>query len=253
MALILRIGGLKMIRMSVITLAFTLIILSITNTALCANLVSHWPLDQNSGEEVKDVVGGHHGKIIGKAKWVKGQFGNGLQLTAPSNYVEVQKSKDLELSTLTLIVWVNFDSLAGRQEVVSYADSYGIFADGGIFRALLYNGNNWDVVNGTTKIEQGKWYQTALTVAKNGIAIYVNGKLDAQLATPAIAFQDFPMWFGGGPADNQFWLTGTIDEIELWNDVLPAGEIEKIYKNPPSLGAVDPNGKTTTLWGAIKR
>lgn len=241
-----------MIRVIIILVSVCFVSLTINNV-FSANLIGHWPLDQNSGEEVKDVVGGHHGKIIGKAKWVRGQFGNGLQLTAPSNYVEVQKTKDLELSTITLVAWVNFDSVADRQEVASYADSYGIFAENGIFRALLYNGNNWNTVNGTTRIEQGKWYQTALTVAKNGIRLYVNGKLDAEAVTPAIAFQDFPLWFGGGPADNQFWLTGTIDEIEIWNDTLPSAEIEKLYKNPPSLGAVYPVDKITTLWGAIKR
>lgn len=241
-----------MLRITIIALIFAFLIFSIPYSAYCANLVAHWPLDQNSGDEVKDVVGGHNGKIMGKAKWVKGQFGNGLLLTAPSSYVEVQKAKDLELSNLTLIAWVNLDTLASRQEIASYADSYGIFAEGGIFKALLYNGNNWNVVNGVTKIEQGKWYQTALTVAKNEIVLYVNGKLDARLATPAIAYQNFPMWFGGGPADNQFWLTGTIDEIEIWNDVLPSAEIEKLYKNPPSLGAISPNEKIYTMWGAIK-
>lgn len=241
-----------MLRVIIATLVFAFVTLIISNSAFCAKLVAHWPLDQSSGDEVKDVVGGHNGKIIGNAKWVKGQFGNALQLTAPSNYVEVKKTKDLELPTLTLVVWVILDTLAGRQEVASYADSYGIFAEGGVFKALLYNGNNWNVVNGITRIEQGKWYQSALTVAKNEIVLYVNGRLDARLATPAIAFQDFPMWFGGGPADNQFWLTGAIDEIEIWNDVLPLAEIEKLYKNPPSLGSIDSKGKMATLWGAIK-
>lgn len=229
------------------------IVLLVSNNVLSADLIAHWPLDQNSGEEVKDVVGSHNGKIIGgNVNWVRGQFGNGLQLKGARQYVEVQKSKDLELVTVTLVAWVNPDSLAGRQEIASYADSYGIFLTGGVFKVLLYNGKDWNTASGITKVEQGKWYQVAETVAKTEIKLYVNGALDTKLATPAIAFQNFAMWFGGGPADNQFWLTGTIDEIEIWNGTLSDAEIEKIFKAPPSLGAVYPTDKLTTTWGNVK-
>lgn len=218
-----------------------------------AELIAHWPLDQDSGEDVKDVIGNHHGTLIGgKAVWVPARFGKGLQIEAPNQYVEVKKSEDLELETVTLVAWVNLSILGSRQEIVSYADSYGIFAEGGIFKALLFNGAGWNVVNGVTPIEQDKWYQTALTVSKNEIKIYVNGRLDAKLATPKIAYQNFPLWFGGGPADNSFWLTGILDEIEIWNDTLTEDEIQKLFESPPSVGLVRPSGKVTTTWGSIK-
>jgi len=236
-----------------IVLVTVFISLSISSNLFSADLVANWTFDQNAGEEVKDVIGGHNGKIVGKTKWVAGKFKNGLQITGPSSYVEVKKSDKLELKSLTLIVWVNLDGVSGRQEIASYADSYGIFADNAIFKALLFNGGNWNVANGVTQIVTGEWYQVAQTVSKDGINLYVNGKLDAKLATPAIAFQDFPMWFGGGPADNQFWMTGIIDEIEIWNDALSEAEIEKLVKTPPALGAVSLNNKLSITWANIKK
>lgn len=220
---------------------------------MAADLVAHWPLDQNSGEEVKDVAGKNPGKIVGgKANWVPGKFGNGLELKGPNHYVQVEKTGALELKNVTLIVWVNFKALGGRQEVVSYADSYGIFAEGTIFKALLFDGGAWAVVNGVTTIKQDNWYQVAQTVTDNEIRLYVNGRLDAKIATPAIKYQNFPMWFGGGPADNQFWLTGVLDEIEIWNDDLTDAEIEKLFASPPVLGAVDPADKLAITWGDVK-
>jgi hypothetical protein len=221
--------------------------------AVGAELIAHWPLDQDAGDEVKDVIGERHGVMKGgKAVWVAGKFNNGLQIQGPNQYVEVPKSKDLELERVTLIAWVNLKSTAGRQEVASYADSYGIFADGGFFRALLFNGGGWNVVNGVTPVKADAWYQVAQTVDKNKIQLYVNGKLDAELATPPIAYQNFPLWFGGGPADNSFWLTGVLDDIEIWNDVLSEAKITELFNSPPVL-AVEPTAdKLTTTWGALK-
>ena len=242
-----------MLRHICIALVTTCLVLSFSTTLLGADLVANWNFDQNAGDKVKDVVGGHDGKIMGKAEWVAGKFGNGLQINGPSSYVEVEKSDALELKAVTLIAWVNLDALAGRQEIASYADSYGLFAEGGVFKALLFNGGNWNTATGVTKIIQGEWYQVAETVGEDGINLYVNGKLDVNLVTPAIAFQKFPMWFGGGPADNQFWMTGKIDEIEIWNDTLSEAEIEKLVKTPPSLGAVFSADKLSTTWGNIKK
>jgi hypothetical protein len=229
------------------------LILVLATGAMGADLIAQWPMDQNSGDEVKDVVGKFNGKIAGgKAVWVPAKFGNGLELTAPNHHVEVAKAKELELNTLTLIAWVNFKLVGGRQEVVSYADSFGIFAEGNFFRVLLFDGAAWKTVTGVTSIKQDTWYQTGLVVDQAEIRLYVNGKIDAKLATPPIKYQNFPMWFGGAPADNQFWMTGILDEVEIWNGVLKDAEIEKLYTAPPVIGAVEHADKLTITWGDVK-
>ena len=91
---------------------------AIGTTAEGADLIAHWPFDQDSGKEVKDVVGGHHGQVKGgDAAWVAGKFDNGLQIKGPKQYVEVKRAKELELKTLTLIAWIKLGSVAGRQEI----------------------------------------------------------------------------------------------------------------------------------------
>lgn len=217
-----------------------------------ATLIAHWPLDQDEGEEVEDVIGDHHGQLQGgDAEWVPGRFGNGLRLEGPNQYVEVPKTEALELETLTLIAWVNIQAPGARQEVVSYSDNYAIFAESA-FRGVLFNGGGWSVANGTTAIQAETWYQAGLVIDEGEIRLYVNGQLDASLATPPIAYQDFPLWFGGGPADNQFWLTGILDEIEIWDGPLTDAEIGALFDAPP-LAVDSSSDKLTAIWGELKR
>lgn len=220
-----------------------------------AKLVARWPMDESSGEIVKDVVGGHNGKFAeGKLKWVPAKFGNGLYFDNSRAHVEVPRDPELELSkSITVVAWVNFEVTSGRREVVSYADSYIINLDGGTFNAYIFQGN-WPRVQGRTPVVPGEWYFTALTYDSSNLSIYVNGELDGSSPFPGgIRFQELPLWFGGPPADvnTDWYLNGTMDEVEIYDRALTADEIMSIYKSPP-LMAVSSKGKLATQWGEIK-
>lgn len=214
-----------------------------------AELIARWPLDRS----LNDVVGSHHGKLQGgNPTWVPAKFGDGIELRAPNQYVEIPKSKGLELDSVTLVAWVQFKALGGRQEIVSYADSYGVFMEG-VFQALLFDGAGWAVARGVTSPKQGEWYQVVQVVAKGGgVKLYVNGKLEREQPTPPIKYQNFALWFGGGPADNSFWLTGVLDEVEIYSGVLENREIADLFEKPPTPLPVPYQGKIPTLWASLK-
>ncbi len=233
-------------------LMFCLIAIS---PSISAKLIAHWPMDENSGEIVKDVVGGHNGKFAGgNIKWVKAKFGNGLYFDSSKAYVEVPKTPDLELSkSLTVVAWVNFEVASGRREVVSYADSYIINLGDGVFNAYIYQGN-WPRVRGKTTVNAGEWYFVALTYDSSDLSLYVNGELDSSSPLPGgIKFQDFSLWFGGPPADaaTDWYLIGTMDEVEIYDNALTKDEIKSIYKSPPVM-AVFPKDKLAVQWGKLK-
>jgi len=70
-----------MSRIILTMLVMVCVALSASNNLLGADLIALWTFDQDSGDEVKDVVGGHDGEIIdGDADWVAGKFGNGLKI-----------------------------------------------------------------------------------------------------------------------------------------------------------------------------
>ncbi len=217
-------------------------------------LVAQWPLDETSGDVVQDIIGGRDGEIAsGDLNWVPAKFGNGLQFDG-TGYVEVTRDPELELSeSVTLTAWVKFDDTVGRQDIVSYADSYAIMVDS-TFRGFIYQGG-WPMANGTTAIDVGEWYFAAMTYDSTDIMIYVNGELDGSVGAPGeILFQGAPFWFGGAPADpGQPWfLKGILDEVEIWNRAMTEEEVMETYQNPPPSLSVNSRGKLATMWGYLK-
>ena len=236
----------------------TLLVLCFSSVALSqtAKLIARWPLDEGSGDTIKDVVGGFNGKFVGgKLSWVDAKFGKGLEFPGKNIHVAVKKDPALELeSSVTLAVWVNFTLAGGREDIVSYDDSYAIMSEGGIFKAFIHQGN-WPMANGKTAIETEEWYCAAMTYDGKNINLYLNGELDGTMAAPgAIAYQNTELWFGAAPADpGQAWyLNGILDEVEIWNKAMTEDEIKNLYKSPPVSSAVDQKGKLTATWGQLK-
>lgn len=219
-------------------------------------LVAQWPLDETSGIIVHDIIGGRDGETNSdKLKWVPAKFGNGLQFDG-AGVVEVTRDAELELSeSVTLSAWVMFDDVTGRQDIVSYADSYAIInEDDYTFRGFIYQGG-WPMANGATAAEADQWYFAAMTYDSTDIKVYVNGELDGTAGAPGgIQFQDAPFWFGGAPADpGQAWfLKGILDEVEIWNRAMTEEEVMEVYQNPPISSPVDSKGKLATRWGDLK-
>ena len=89
-----------------------LMVLCFSNISLAQapKLIARWPLDEGSGDVVKDVVGGNDGKFVdGKLDWVEAKFGKGLEFTGKDIHVAVKKSPDLESAdSVTLAAWINF-------------------------------------------------------------------------------------------------------------------------------------------------
>ena len=99
----------------------------------------------------------------------------------------------------------------------------------------------------------GKWQHVAATFdsATQAIAIYVNGvqvpsSIDPLSSTVASIFQSaIPATIGTFYSGQDFWA-GLIDEVELFNRVLPASEIQAIY-NAGSAGKCKTGGSPVLL------
>ena len=248
---------LKLKYFSLLTI-LTLLVLCFSSVALseAPKMIARWPLDEGSGDVIKDAVGNNNGKFVGgKLNWVDAKLGKGLEFTGKNIHVAVKKDPALESeSSLTLAVWVNFTQAGGRAEIVSYDDSYAITSQDKIFKAFIHQGNGWPMANGKTKIVTGEWYFVATTYDGKSVNLYINGELDGTIAAPGkIAYQNTEMWFGAAPADpGQAWyFNGIMDEVEVWNKAMTADEILSLYKSPPS-SPVDQKGKLAVAWGKLK-
>lgn len=236
----------------------TLVILWSTNNAISQKpeLVTEWPLDEISGEVAHDVIGGNDGKFVAsKLEWVPGKFKNGLKFDG-KGYVEIKRAPEMEFpESVTITAWINVAVVAGRQDIVSYSDSCSIMMEGSVFKAFIHQGG-WPMANGVTPITPEEWYFVGITYDSTDVKLYVNGKLDGQVAAPGeIIYQDVSFWLGGAPADpGQPWFfNGILDEVQIWNKAMNDDEIMKAYETPPPSMAVVSTGKLVDTWGGLRR
>ena len=205
------------------------------------DLVAYYPFDKNT----KDVSQNRNdGRIIGKASYVKGKFGNAIKL---NNYVYVQMnaSKSLhgdlfKVDSFTLSLWVYSEKETGYGHVWRSlpnnkgADTLFIIEDSGIVSWRGRIDGNWSWGNlcetrsGTFK--SGTWFHVALTNDGDKLRIYVNGEKTAET--------DFQETDGGNTVYrigsayryvNENFV-GSIDDYAIFSRALTEDEINEIIK-----------------------
>jgi hypothetical protein len=93
-------------------------------------------------------------------------------------------------------------------------------------------------LQGNTLVNDGQLHHLALTFVSGGaVGLYVDGRLQASGTAPAFTFNPNPLRFGS--LLDGFWtpLRGLLDEVQIFNRVLSAGEIQGIF-NAGSAGQV---------------
>jgi len=219
-----------------------------------ADLIAHWPMDEGSGKEVKDVIGkGGVGKFVGSPKWVSGKFGKALEFST-GNSVQVESNDDLKPKSVTVTMWVYFNDVSPpRQDFFSKSDDYALslheWGDDGKIWPIITSGGDWVVVSGKTLIEAKRWYHVALVYGEkdNKLMSYVDGGLDAGIDAPAGLEQRI-----GGPLTlgtyTDRFLKGILDEVKIWNEALSEDKIKGDMMPTP----VNSLGKLAVTWGKIK-
>ena len=240
----------------VVLLMFLLITLLFTDSALSEDpeLIARWPMDENSGDVVSDVVGGHDGKFLGAPEWVEAKFESGLEFDGTAGVaVEIPRDPELEpVDSMTMSVWVKFSDLSGtRQDLVSYADTYAIFLEGS-FRSIIHQGGNWHQAIAQTVINVDEWYFVAMTYDSENVNTYVNGVLEASVAASGKIDYLGPAFLFGAHPGKKYWLKGILDEVQLWDQPMTAEEIMDAYESPLPSSAVSSKGKLIATWASIK-
>ncbi len=223
------------------------------NAANCltppANLIGWWTGDGTAA----DIVGGNNGSLQGGATVnAVGEIGQAFGFDGVSSFVQIPDAAIFHPATLTIEAWVMFNSLdstgsggspAGDQYIVFKQNSQsGNFEGfdlsktrlngGDGFRFLVSSADGQSVeVDSVTRVSTGVWYHVAGVRGANALQLYVNGQLEAQ-ATVGFP-QDYgtlPLFFGtSGQAYWDHKLSGSLDEVSLYNRDLSAGEIAAIY------------------------
>jgi hypothetical protein len=200
-------------------------------------LVSRWSGEGNA----KDVMGRHHGRVVGSVKYAKGMSGKAFSLDGRA-YIDMGNPAGLRITgNQTVALWMKPARLGLRQNLLAKAvGGEGVFnlEPGGsvnYYYGISGGRNNpYDCMAVGTNAKVGKWTHIALVrdFKARKLRWYINGVLKMEKVpkfTTAKA-SNHSLYIGKGYVNN---YSGLIDEVCIWGRALTAAEISAVVSSVP--------------------
>jgi hypothetical protein len=214
-----------------------------------ANLVDWWTGDGNNRTTAPDLAGMNPGTLNGGVTYAPGEVGNAFTFDGNrGSYVNVPDvpNSSLNSTTGTWDFWFKSTQTNAYVGLVGKSDSSGSvngitmqIGPDGHARIEVKGPGPTLLLNGSTLVNDGQWHHMALTFQSGGTAImYVDGQMQDSGTAPTFSFgANDPLRFG--TMTDGFWtpLNGQLDEVQIFNRVLSATEVQSIY-NAGSAGLV---------------
>lgn len=200
-------------------------------SSIAPGVMAWWPGD---GSAI-DIVGGNDGTLQNGVTYATGQVLQAFDLNGVNAFVEGNAPGLPQGSNpRSYDAWIFPRRVSGANTIFNY----GTFATNQRNGMLLVNGRlyfvgeNNDVI-GNTPIPADEWTHVAITLSGSSVNLYVNGVLDRSATLPVGPHNTTGTnWAIGkgfrGPYYPE-WFNGLIDEVEVYDRVLSASEIETIF------------------------
>lgn len=198
-------------------------------------LIGHWQMDDDAASAtVVDIAGHNNGTLFDaggtattEAHHAEGKIGGCLTFDGIDDYIEIDGLTSYD--NFTYAAWVKFDDLSGIQK---------IFCGGGIFYIRVKYGYI-DVyslglsapymrMDSFTPVT-GEWYHFAYSYNGSSKKFYVNGSLEHQGAATGVMNAFTSMRLGTHYMLTIDFLSGSMDNVMIFNKALSAGQIEAMY------------------------
>ncbi len=210
--------------------------------ALVTGLAAYYPLDEASGERVRNAVGNKNAKAVqGKPAWVAGKVAGALSFDG-NTYCELGDAFGFDWKDKASYgAWVyptSGDSLTvvSRMDEAAGIRGWDIFIQGGkVFAHLIHKWEDNAIrISSKAAIEMNKWSHVFVTYDGSGKAkglhIYINGKpAEVEITHDKLSDSirtDKPLVIGRRNPSAPF--KGMIDEVRLYNRELSAIEVEQL-------------------------
>jgi len=219
-------------------------ILNSSEQAACpSGMVSYWNFDDALGSTAFDAFGINDGTILGGASWTTGQVLEALNFDGVDDYVSVpdRDSYPLGTNSFTISFWWKPATLSGGQQFIGQKDgdwpynNWLIYYQGAGPSLILglSDGSNWHPQTFSCPMinTPDVWYFITAVRDGNDFGIYVNG-ISLGTTTDVVSQKninsDLQIGNSGYGAD---YLSGTLDEVAIYNRALGADEINTNYQN----------------------
>jgi hypothetical protein len=222
-------------------------------------LVSWWSFNEGTGTIAGDSSGNGNNGTVNGGTWVAGKYGQALSFNGVSNYVSVVDSLGLRLTTtdFTITAWIKYQS--GTWAIISKgygahtANGYVMDVGGGAVHMRINNGVGSSVVVQSASLPIDTWTYVAAVIDRSGNGqIYLNGVpsgVPIDVSSKTNIGNAEPLYIGRYGTVSDF--NGKIDEVQIYNRVLSAGEIQDNFQTNPDFSsniiAKVPKGTTQVI------
>jgi hypothetical protein len=214
------------------------------------SLVLHYSFDSDEGDRVTDRSSKeNHGKAMGKPSYTPdGKVGGAMVFDGRDDYIDAGMAPSLRLQRdFTLMVWAWFDSHDAPFGIITRSNldrrSFEMQTSGGASMANYFWDQNSSYFRGSTapgSLATKRWHHIVLQhdsrLSNHQMLCFIDGAehkliFDYESTSSVQAMRDVaePIRIGAY-GSSRYPLKGRLDEVMIFNRVLTADEIKRIYE-----------------------
>lgn len=183
-------------------------------------LAAYYPFDGNAHDESGYE---NHGVVHG-ATLTNDRFGNANRayyFDGINDWINVAQDQFVHDDTLTVAFWMKIDAPSAYRYFMMCSD-FGVGNEGNeIFIAISIPDTN----SAHSSITVGEWVHIAGTYDGSLIRIYINGVKKGETYHPgSLGDPNYPLTFGF--FNSHYWGKGSLDDVRIFDRVLPQSEIQ---------------------------
>jgi len=205
-----------------------------------AELIGYWKLDEGSGNIAYDSgAGANDGTLRGGPQWVSGMIGGALEFDGSDDYVDCGNDPSLSINNqITVAAWIKTTSTAHAYFISKGItwDEEGHYAIGQEYNTPMTLQFEMAGSGGTVELDSniaisdGEWHHIAGTYDNTVARIYIDGVEEGNTATPDRLTGSTVDGFTIGQRGSSNVMSGTIDEVRLYDQALAEPEIRAVMK-----------------------